>query len=270
MPRFKDQAICIRLFDWSETSQVVGLLTQEHGKVRGLAKGSKRTSPGCVARYSGGIELLTMGQVVATIRPTSDLATITEWDLQETWRHFRTDLEAQRLGLFAVDLAGAMLADHDSHPGAFTALRDVLSALGEPSQRDAALLTYQWRMLVECGYRPELAQDVLAGAVLEDRATFNFDPKAGGLTAQGAAQSDESGPGPWRVRRETVLALRSVAAASVNVDPSRAVTSADAASPGLGLDVSAVGRANRLLYAYARSILDRELPTAAFLFDRGD
>ena len=36
MPRFKDQAICIRHFEWSETSQVVALLTQEHGKVRGL------------------------------------------------------------------------------------------------------------------------------------------------------------------------------------------------------------------------------------------
>ena len=62
MPRFKEQAVCIRLIDFSETSQVVWLFTENLGLIRGLAKGSKRTSPGSVAKYSGGFELLTAGQ----------------------------------------------------------------------------------------------------------------------------------------------------------------------------------------------------------------
>ncbi|MEO1235807.1 MAG: recombination protein O N-terminal domain-containing protein, partial [Planctomycetota bacterium] len=74
MPRFKDQAICIRDVDWSETSQVVVLLTETRGKVRGWAKGSRRQSPSSIQRFSGGIELLTAGQVVATTRPSTELA----------------------------------------------------------------------------------------------------------------------------------------------------------------------------------------------------
>ena len=101
MARFKEDAICIRYLDWSETSQIVVLLTREHGKLRGLAKGSKRTSPGALARYSGGIELLTLGQVVGLTKPTSELATITEWDLQDPYPHLRRDLSAQHLGLYA-------------------------------------------------------------------------------------------------------------------------------------------------------------------------
>jgi DNA repair protein RecO (recombination protein O) len=264
MPRIKDQAICIRLFDWSETSQVVGLLTEQHGKVRGLAKGSKRTSPGSVARFSGGIELLTLGQVVASIKPSSDLATITEWDLQETWRHFRTDLAAQRLGLYAVDLAGAMLADHDAHPGAYAALRDGLTDLADPAGRPRALLRFQWRLLLDCGFRPELWHDVISGQDLGEPSAYVFDAHAGGLTLRDAGAGDLTGPGPWRVRPETVRVLRGLAA-----DPSLPVAPAAQGETAPACDPAAVDRANRLLCVYARAVLDRELPTAEFVLGRG-
>ena len=42
MPIIADTAICIRCWDFSETSQTVSLVTREHGVVRGLAKGAKR------------------------------------------------------------------------------------------------------------------------------------------------------------------------------------------------------------------------------------
>ena len=77
MPRFKDQAICIRHIDWSETSQIVALLTEQLGIIRAVAKGSRRTSPGSVQRYSGGVELLTLGQAVGMIKSSVDLASLT-------------------------------------------------------------------------------------------------------------------------------------------------------------------------------------------------
>ena len=38
----KDRAICVRVADYSETSQVVTLFARLSGKVRAIAKGSKR------------------------------------------------------------------------------------------------------------------------------------------------------------------------------------------------------------------------------------
>ena len=146
MPRFKDQAVCIRLIDWSETSQVVALMTQEHGKLRGLAKGSKRASPSSVERFSGGIELLTQGQAVGVVKATADLASITEWDLQRSYSHLRRDLEAHQLGLYAADLVGAMLADRDPHPATFEALATFLGTIALAPARNAALLQFQWRL----------------------------------------------------------------------------------------------------------------------------
>ena len=238
MPRFKDQAICIRHIDWSESSQVVVLLTLEHGKVRGIAKGSKRASPSSVQRFSGGIELLTMGQVVAVSKRTAELATVTEWDLQDDYHYLRRDLKAQRLAMYAADLTNAMLADEDAHPVAFTAASDFLTGLGGPEGRSLALLRFQWALLEDCGYRPELGRDVRRDGALEEAKAYTFDPVAGGLTI-------ENGIDDWRVRRQTVELLRKLSAGED-------VSDADADS---------IGRANRLLCVYARSILDKELPT---------
>ena len=38
----KDQAVCLRKADYSETSQVVTLFTRSHGKIPAMAKGAKR------------------------------------------------------------------------------------------------------------------------------------------------------------------------------------------------------------------------------------
>ncbi|MEM1028112.1 MAG: DNA repair protein RecO [Planctomycetota bacterium] len=253
MPRFKDQAICIRDLDWSETSQVVVLLTQTRGKVRGIAKGSRRMSPSGIARFSGGIDLLTAGEVVATTRPSSELAAITEWDLQANFFQLRRDLRGQRVGMYAADLCNALLADEDPHPVVFGLMKELLELLcgvtgGEVGgstraeartpELEAALLRFQWGLLEDLGYKPELEQDVRRGGELGRVKTYTFDPKAGGLTR-------EKGIADWRVRGETVAALRAVVG-----------------DQDLGaVEVQTLERANRLLCVYVRTILDKELPT---------
>lgn len=242
MARFRDQAICVRHFDWSETSEVVVLMTERHGKVRGLAKGSKRLSPSSVQRFSGGIELLTRGEILGVVRASTELATLTEWDLQDNYAHLRRDLEAQRIGLYAADIVNAMMADEDAHPRTFVALRTLLEALAQTGGRPAALLQFQWELLSDAGFRPEIWQDVRDGQPLADQAAYTFDPRAGGLTASDGMED-------WRVRKQSVTLLRKVA------------EKADLAEE----DEQAVRRVNRLLCVYMRAILDQELPTMGFV-----
>lgn len=238
MSRFKDQAICLRDIDWSETSQVVVLMTEAHGLLRGLAKGSKRQSPSSVQRFSGGIELLTRGQIVATTRPTRELATLTEWDLQDDFYHLRQSLEAQRLGMYAADLVMAMFGEEDPHPRTFAAMARLLAALKAAEVRQAALLGFQWDVLEDAGFKPELERDVHTNVPLGEAKTYTFDPVAGGLTGR-------NGIADWRVRRKTVELLRTV----------------EAGESLERFETEAVARGNKLLCSYARSILGKQLPT---------
>lgn len=241
MPRFKDVAVCLRHVEFSETSQVVVLLTAEHGKVRGLAKGSRRLAPSSIQRFSGGFELLTLGQVVATSRPSSELASLTEWDLRDDVHHLRQNWRAQRLAFYAGDLTHALLADLDPHPATFGAFVALLAGLNDtnPTNQDAALLAFQWALLDDVGYRPVLDRDALDDTPLAPAEAYTFNPQAGGFTA-------DAGTSPWRVRRATLDALRLT----------RDGRSQDA-------EAQAVHRANRLLAAYARELIGRELPTLA-------
>ena len=247
MPRITDDAIVLRDLDYSESSQIVVLLTAAHGKLRGIAKGSRRNSPSSVARFSGGINLLNRGQVIATTRPTQDLASITEWDLQDDHFFLRRNLRAQQTAMFAADLLNALLPDGDPHPVCHGLMTTLLDRLVEADERSiaAALLTFQWGLLQDCGYQPELDRDVRLDEPLTRARAYSFDPTAGGLTTQ------ERG-GDWRVRSATVELLREL--------PGNFTTQAK---------LDALERANRLLCVYVRAILDKELPTMRLVLGTG-
>ena len=236
MPPIRDTAVCLRRWDFSETSQTVSLFTREGGILRGLAKGAKRER----GKFSGGFDVLTRGQVVAFVKPGRDLATLAEWHLQEMFRPLREHLAANRAALYAVDLVYHLLTDHDPHRALFDALVEGLRGLGDPARTDLELLRLQWAVLAETGYTPVVDRDVRTGGPLPDEPVLTFSPQAGGLTTG-------DGPG-WRTRRETVRALQSIAGGT-EPPPS-----------------DALSRANRLLAAYARDVSGREIPAMRWAF----
>ena len=236
VPTVSDIAICLRRWDYSETSQIASLLTREHGLIRALAKGAKRER----GSFSGGLDILSAGRLVAIVKPGRDLATLTEWRLEQLCRVVRRDLEANRAALYMADLIQHMLTDHDPHPVLFDALLHALDELEAPDQAAEVLLKLQWRVLDETGYRPELAQDVETGADLPvDAETYAFNPRAGGLVADGA------GHDRWLVRRSTVELLRSMA-----LDQAPETTDSEtlerAQSPARGVLPGVIGSGNTL------------------------
>lgn len=243
MPGIREQAVCIRHWDWSETSQTVSLLTRGAGIVRGIAKGAKRErSP-----FSGGIELLTRGEVVAITKPSSELATITAWDLQEMFPAIRRSLSAFHSAMYMADVAQAAIHDHDPHPTVFDALVDGLRALGTDDRQ--VVLGFLWVTLGETGWRPELDRDVVTGHPLAAASAYGFAPSLGGFTTERSLPHHNSSPGPlWRAKAETLAHLRSRQAGAPSGPP------------------ATIDRACRLLNAYLGFVLGRELSAAAPLF----
>jgi DNA repair protein RecO (recombination protein O) len=243
VPTVIDQAICIRQWDWSETSQTVSLFARETGMVRGIAKGSRREK----GAFSGGLEVLTRGEMVAIIKPGADLANITAWDLQEIFPALRRSLGVFYASMYLADLAHHAVSDRDPHPALFDALLAALRDVAPGAERPA-VLRYQWATLVETGYRPEVDLDVASGLPLGGARTYAFAPHQGGFTR-------DAGPygGPlWRARAETLDLLRTL--------------SRDGGADLAGASPDAVDRSSRLLDAYLREVLGRAIPAAAALF----
>lgn len=245
MALIRDDAICIRHWDWSETSQTVTLLGRESGLIRGIAKGAKRED----ARFSGGLEILTRGEVLAVSRPTAQLATLTAWDLQETFPALRTSLRAFYCGMYFADLVQNLVSESDPHPALFDEMVGALRGLGAGVGEERSLLRFQWSVLTEAGYRPELEEDVASGGPLAEASTYAFRPGQGGLSrdptleAPGSPSQTAQGPA-WRVRSDTVRLLRGLSAGSRETVAAALPESLD--------------RANRLLAMYVREILGRQ------------
>jgi len=236
MASIRDEGVCVRHWDWSETSQTVTLLTREHGIVRGIAKGARREK----GAFSGGIELLTRGEIVYV--PKQSMATLTAWDLLEPFPSVRSSLGAYHAGMYMADLIGQLMHEGDPHPSAYDALVAALRGLSGAGESDRALLAFQWAMLDACGYLPEVDKDVRTGRSLPKAATYAFSPSLGGLVA------DDRGDGSvWRVRAETVSLLRAIGGEA-------------------GGAPEATARANRLLAAYVRTIVGKEPPSMGVLF----
>lgn len=253
MPPVHDEAICIRQWDWSETSQTVSLFCREQGVLRALAKGARRPK----APFSGGIEVLTRGRAGVIVKQSSDMAILTEWDLVEQFPSLRRSLEAHYAALYMTELVHHAVHDHDPHPALYDAMLGGLRLLDEELPRRVVLLNFQWAVLVETGYRPQLDTDVRTGEPLEPGASYRFGPSLGGVMPDAVPATETAGT--WRVRRETIEILR-----GLPLDAGGAGAAGATGAPKL----ESIDRAGRLLAAYLRYVLGREPRMLPYLYDR--
>ncbi len=227
MARLQSLGVCVREGEFSETSQVVTVFTHEHGMVRGLAKGARRTS----GSFDGGIELLSRGELLWVPKPAGQLATLTSWTVLGTSPAIRASWARWAGAMYVCQLVAALFQEGDPHPTTFDRLVEATDA---PTLEPLAeLLALMWTVLEDAGFRIELENDIVHPGPLALTDTLVFVPSRGGFSA---APSENA----WRVRSSTVECLRGVAG-------------------NTGSTSEAIRRAIRLLHAYARDILGREL-----------
>jgi DNA repair protein RecO len=239
MSAAEDDAICIRHWDYSETSQTVGLLTLRHGVVRAIAKGARRESGG----FSGGVDLLTAGRGTLLIKPNLALATLTGWQLQDHFPRIRTSLAANRIAFYAADLICRLAAPNDPHPVMYRGLLNLLRQIGGRQSEQVTqslLLEFQWLVLHDAGLQPAL------GDIDEDGEVALFAPHDGGKIV---SQTDGLA---WKVRPTTIKLLKAL--------------QQDGGLPEGTIDREVLNRANRLLAAFIRETIGEQPPTMLALF----
>ncbi|GAB5495550.1 MAG: hypothetical protein Phyf2KO_06300 [Phycisphaerales bacterium] len=229
-----DIAICLRQWDYSETSQTAALLCKRLGVVRVLGKGTKRADP----RFSGGLEIATIGEAVIVPKSNSGLSTLAGWDLRSTCRGARADLQCYYAAMFALEVAINLLPEGEPHPDSFHALESLLESIS-PVNWQQQVATYLWSVLKDAGFAPRIEPD------LEDNVVFI--PALGQLTSPTEEHRQETA---WEVLGSTAAAM------SVLAETGAAVT----------LSAEDAERVGRLLAWYVREVIERELSTLRPLF----
>lgn len=153
MASIQDDAVVLARLDYSETSQIVVLLTRGHGKVRAIAKGIKR---GTKKRHAPAIDLLEVGTVGLSTRHerAERLATLTNWKQTRSLSGLREQLFRLHAGLYAAEITGRLTEDWDPHPALLDALLATLRDLCEACEPLRATVRYQMLLLNTVGLLP--------------------------------------------------------------------------------------------------------------------
>lgn len=174
-------AIILRLWEYSETSQIASLMTPDYGRVRLLAKGIRR---GTKTRFAPGLDLLELGEVRFQLpRGDSELGTLTDWQQQQAFPRIRGELLRLYAGLYAAELSSVLTEELDPHPRLFAALVDLLSALNSETSgaMGAAIVRFQAELLRAIGYTPSLQRCTDCGRDRRPNARAWFSATTGGL-----------------------------------------------------------------------------------------
>jgi DNA repair protein RecO (recombination protein O) len=188
MALVRDSAVCVRKFAFSETSQILSLLTREHGLQRVLAKGAHRRTKAGASKFDGGIDLLDGGVAVFNHAPQKDLPPLTEWTLIDGRPGLRKSLRAMHLALYAAEMCELLLGEHDPHPAVFDRMAWLLDELAS-GRREQAFVAFELDLLREVGLLPELARCMHCGrpaAAGRGREAY-FSSRRGGVVCRQCA-----------------------------------------------------------------------------------
>jgi DNA repair protein RecO (recombination protein O) len=194
----KARALVLRTTDWSESSKIVTLWTREFGKVRGLAKGSRRLrSP-----FDSALDLLTLCDIVLLRKTSGGLDLLTEAQVVERFSRLRGDLPALYAGYYIAELLAGWTEENDPHPLLFDEACAALATLGQsPQCTGPRLVRFELVLLRELGYRPVLECCAACGGPLtEERLSFGL--ALGGMLCPGCQPAQRErvalSPEAWR------------------------------------------------------------------------
>jgi DNA repair protein RecO (recombination protein O) len=177
----KDEAVCTRAVDYSETSQILTLFCRETGKTGVMAKGSRRPK----SSFGGPLEVFSHGRVVLTGNPESRLLILVEFEQRGDFALLRRRLCTLNCALFGVELVNALISERDPQPEAFDDFVNFLQGLQETcGDGDAMrlLILFQLSFLGRLGLAPSITRCAGCGADHDaGRPALAFSSSAGGF-----------------------------------------------------------------------------------------
>ena len=175
----KSPAVVIGSFPLGESDRVVTFFSREYGKVRGVARASRRPR----SRFTGALELFTVGQLVFFDTGRSDLLRVDHFDVLRPLARLRDDLDRLGHASWIVECVNRLTAERDPHAALYGLLTRSLRTM-EIARPGRVAICFVTRALDVLGHRPRLDSCVECGR----RAPF---PRArlgaGGLVCEACA-----------------------------------------------------------------------------------
>lgn len=190
--RYLTDAIVIQKAPFSESSQIVHLLTAREGRVLALARGAFRPRSG----FGGPLDLLVRGEADLLRRTATDLDVLYSFQVKAPYRGIRRSARAWGAGCYLLELATAFSYLRDREAGMFDLLRHALDAIDTATlaeEIESWLLGFAVHALRRAGLAPRV--DACGGCGSDrplgqpDHQEF-LSPTAGGVLCRACRSAE--------------------------------------------------------------------------------
>lgn len=185
-PLYRDRGVVLRTYRLGEADRIIVVLTEEHGKVRAVARGIRKTGSKFGARLEPG------SHVDLLIAEGRDLDGIAQVEVIDSIAHLVADLDHLTAALAILEAADQLALEREPAGHLY---RMLVGALRTVSARGGPLVVpaFFWKVLAAEGIRPQLDQCVRCE---EDAPLVAFDMEHGGALCRacrsGAPLSSEA------------------------------------------------------------------------------
>ncbi len=175
-------AIVLRSWAYGESDKIVSFLTRDFGKIRGIAKGARRSRK----RFLNVLEPFTLVQLRCQERPHSPLAFVHACEWVCVFRAIARDLGKIAYASYLVEITDELTRDGDDSLSLFEHLRSGLRFLEENAASPEFLTAFELTLLRLAGFQPILERcQRCGGGPGRDNGLWNvrwgFSPADGGV-----------------------------------------------------------------------------------------
>jgi DNA repair protein RecO (recombination protein O) len=242
-------AVVLRAWPYGESDKVVCFFTESFGKLKGIAKGAKRSRK----RFANSLEPFSVVNLHWQERPHAELAFLLSADLIFTFKKLDSSLEKITLAAYLVEIVDGLLGERDANPPVFHHLKNGLQSINDGAMAPLQFLTaFELELLRLVGYQPTVDSCKRCGLFHNaPKASWHFSPGEGGLLCGRCATGRES----LHIGPAALLVLQDLQ----RVDDRRIGCEQNCISVPVLMEIRSIMQ--RLLQFY----MEREIRSAAFL-----
>ena len=177
MPYHKSPAVIIRSLDFAEWDKLVTFFTRDFGKLKGVAKGAKRSRK----RFGSALEPLTYTTVAFFEKEKSQLVRLDRCEIVESFPLIHKDVLRVGYASYLGELINEMIAEREANRELFSLFITFLSLLNEKDFREEFIRIFELRLLSLAGYQPDFGSCVMCRKEVNGTREHRFSQRKGGL-----------------------------------------------------------------------------------------
>jgi DNA repair protein RecO (recombination protein O) len=188
MPLFTTKAIVIRSTNYGESDKIVTFFTKDFGKIKGIAKGARRSKK----RFQNALGLFSHLRLLFFDREGMGLVRAEGCDVVSAFPKIREDLKKIYYGNYYLELVNEMAGEREANSEAFDLLLSFLLNLEEEEPQEEGVRMFEIRMLSLFGYQPNMKRCNLCKRdweELKEGPALFFSPEKGGLVCEGCSKN---------------------------------------------------------------------------------